>query len=354
LNSSGDQAIALLSSLDGIIWSPISTTITNFTILTIVWNGIYWLMGGSGSTGLLMNTNYNPTGTWTTITLPASGDVVQLVWNKVMWVGAVQRSSSPFGYLMYSYDGITWTQAQTSLQFFISGSPENPKPTALSWNTNYWIAAGNNNIILYSYDGIIWYSLPSGQSLIGTCIQLATSFKPLISIDSSQLTVSYKAGNQPYSNITGSLLDLNTTPSRVYTTGSVVSSVTSRFIIMLNVTFTMPVTYIPPVGDEGGQPELENIGLKITVGRYTTSTPTSGEAINVVTNTSVSSSFPSATMIAWPAMGASAGSQINISGSAVDSPGSSNNFYYSVWAHTTSSITLTNMSVFLSVLQVSA
>jgi hypothetical protein len=243
---------------------------------------------------------------------------------------------------MYSYDGITWTQAPTSLPFFTSGSPDNPKPTTVSWNTDYWIAAGNNNIMLYSYDGIAWYSLPSGASLIGICSELATSFRPRVGLDSSQLAVIYKAGNQPYSSITGSLLALSTTPSRIYSTSSVTSSATSKFLIMLNVVVTMP----------SGEPG--NVGIRITVGRFTLSTPTSAQAINVVSNTSISSSFPSSTMLAWPAMTAAAGSQINISGSAVDIPGSSNTYYYSVWVHATTSVTLTNMSVFLSVLQVSA
>jgi len=150
------------------------------------------------------------------------------------------------------------------------------------------------------------------------------------------------SGNQPYSSITGSLLALSTTPSNIYTTNSVSSSATSKFLIMLNVTYTLP----------SGEPG--NVGLKITVGRYTSSSPTSAQAINVVSNTSISSSFPSSTMLAWPAMTAAAGSQINISGSAVDIPGSSNTYYYSVWVHATTSVTLTNMSVFLSVLQVSA
>jgi hypothetical protein len=111
---------------------------------------------------------------------------------------------------------------------------------------------------------------------------------------------------------------------------------------MLNVTYTLP---------SGGP---GNAGLKITVGRYTSPTSTSDQDINVVSNTSVSSSFPSATMLAWPAISAAAGSEINISGSAIDSPGYFNTFYYSVWVYATSSVILTNMSVFLSVLQVSA
>jgi hypothetical protein len=59
-------------------------------------------------------------------------------------------------------------------------------------------------------------------------------------------------------------------------------------------------------------------------------------------------------MVAWPAISAAAGSQISKSGSAIDIPGSSNTFYYSVWVYATGSVTLTNMSVFLSALLVSA
>jgi len=340
LQSFGNAVCALLSSTDGINWSVItmSPPITNLSILTIAWNGTYWLMGGASS--LYMNTSYAPTGTWTQVSLPASGSVVQLVWNKIMWVGAVQNNSSPYGYLMYSYDGITWILATSSLSFFTSGSPNNPMPTSVAWNTHYWIAAGNNNIMLYSYDGIVWNTLLSGASLIDTCSKIASSIPPLVS--NSQLTVNYKVGNQPYSSITGSLLNLSTTPSNVYTTSSVVSTATSKFLIMLNVTYTLP----------SGSPG--NVGLNITVGRYTSSSATSAQAINVVSNTSVSSSFPSATMVAWPAISAAAGSQVSKSGSAIDIPGSSNIFYYSVWVYATGSVTLTNMSVFLSVLLVSA
>jgi hypothetical protein len=177
LQGFGGATTALLGSTNGINWSPITTPIGNFTISTIMWNGTYWLMGGGSA--LYMNSNYNPTGTWTQITLPVSGNVVQLVWNKVMWVGVVQTYPSPYGYLMYSYDGIHWIQASTSVPFFTNGSPNNPVPVSVAWNTNYWVAAGNDNIMLYSSDGRTWYSLPSGSSLIDSCYQITASIQPL-------------------------------------------------------------------------------------------------------------------------------------------------------------------------------
>jgi hypothetical protein len=151
------------------------------------------------------------------------------------------------------------------------------------------------------------------------------------------------AGNQPYTNITGSLLSLTTTPKNVYASSSVVTATTTaKYLIMLNATFTLPS------GASG------NHGVQFTVGRYTSSTPLSTQAINIVSgSSSISSSFPASTMTGWPSINDAGGSTINSSASAIDTPGTAATYYYTVWAYSDANMTLTGMNIFLSVLQVS-
>jgi hypothetical protein len=137
----------------------------------------------------------------------------------------------------------------------------------------------------------------------------------------SGLSVSYQDGNQPFSAISGSLLTLNTTPGYVYQT-NISSTSTGKYIIMVNIIYTLPS------GSNG-----DDCGIKFTVGRYTATGATSAQAINIVTNTSVSSSFPASPMGSTPAIASTNTQTLTVSGFAMDIPASAGTQYYTVWMY---------------------
>jgi hypothetical protein len=176
----GSWVQRLMRSTDGIEWSIIDTTLPYCVILSLAWNGEYWLLGGNGV--LYMNRKIDASDPWTAVTMPRAGHVTSLVWNDEMWVGVVTPhwGPPPYGYLMYSYDGVNWITSESSLKYFTAREPNRDSPITVAWNTKYWVVGGYNNLMIYSSDGKEWNSLPGGASLLNVCYQIASSFKPLV------------------------------------------------------------------------------------------------------------------------------------------------------------------------------
>ena len=95
---------------------------------------------------------------WTNGSDFGSGNVGYCVaWNGKMWVAGGKSNSNN---ILYSYDGVKWTSANSSTY---NGSGTYVK--GISWNGSMWIAAGytnNSNYpsnIGYSQDGLNWISV---------------------------------------------------------------------------------------------------------------------------------------------------------------------------------------------------
>ena len=91
------------SSTDAVTWTLASPG-SNYTVSNIVWNGTYFLTQGNGAT-----TGYRSTDgiTWTTVTLPTSGQLHFATVGTYFYTTALAASAS--AYLYGSTDGVTWT-----------------------------------------------------------------------------------------------------------------------------------------------------------------------------------------------------------------------------------------------------
>jgi hypothetical protein len=185
-NNNGDNNY-IQRSTDGVNWTTfIPSIFTNGggSLWTVAWNGLYWLFGGATSNGFLfMSNTIDASGSWSLInlsSLPSVGLISSLCWNKSIWVMTVQGSGIP-GYLAYSYDGKTWTQASSSKLVYTTTSQY---PQSVTWNGNYWIVVGYGTQMVYSYDGVNWSLSTSANSIIGSNgYSITSAFQPLIGIN---------------------------------------------------------------------------------------------------------------------------------------------------------------------------
>ena len=66
----------------------------------------------------------------------------------VKWVAGGYSFGGAYGYIVYSYDGINWTKANTGTMFSFIYS--------VTHSGTVWVVGGGNNFTGYSYDGITW------------------------------------------------------------------------------------------------------------------------------------------------------------------------------------------------------
>jgi len=148
-------------SSDGINWSvptdPLGGT-SNMAFTTIAWNGTTWLAGMAGGSGTAAVRSTDPTtGVWTGFTFGsiAVSGVNSIAWGG-LWLASVSTGTGTV--LIYSYDGLTWTESQTSTIFAPNGCLQ------MVWNGSIWLGRGFSTIG-YSYDGIVWKSLTNNLPL---------------------------------------------------------------------------------------------------------------------------------------------------------------------------------------------
>ena len=110
-----------------------------------------WIVGGDGTNGNNMWYSYDGMN-WRKNPSSDISIVYDIAWNGNMWI-AVGDSYS----IVYSYDGLSWTQITTVNAFGTA--------RGIAWNGNMWIAVGSSGSlgqqICYSYDGLIWDGITS-------------------------------------------------------------------------------------------------------------------------------------------------------------------------------------------------
>jgi hypothetical protein len=140
---------AIFSSYDGITWLQYSQPIpvvtsplyiaASVTIQSSV-NGINWIVSQSSRD-----------------IIPESGGVTPLVYNGYLFVAGGTNGAGNVAFLMYSYDGLIWTQSNS---IATSNGYSNYRLLTIGYNDTMWVAAGTNSnntgFIYYSYDGITW------------------------------------------------------------------------------------------------------------------------------------------------------------------------------------------------------
>jgi hypothetical protein len=158
----GGQGISY--SYDGVKWFPSITGNALFKdanqgVRFVVWNGSYWLAGGSmNNTGARLATS--PDGiVWRAVAsmenlYGANGLFQYGAWNGTMWIVIIYNNGVG-NFLYYSYDAITWT--------LIGGGG-----SGIVASANLWIQCSTIPAIQYSYDGINWQVSSSAASIFGT------------------------------------------------------------------------------------------------------------------------------------------------------------------------------------------
>jgi hypothetical protein len=139
----------VISRDNGASWTPISSAVDGAS--TVGFNGTKYIFGGvSGNTYLTTDlVNYTP--------LSYNGDpqtVNDLVWNGSYWL--MCGTSSSGRHLLKSYDGFNWLQTNTAA-YFGNGFPCN----GAAWNGEAWVVSGqtdasNSPSMVYSSDGQTW------------------------------------------------------------------------------------------------------------------------------------------------------------------------------------------------------
>jgi hypothetical protein len=106
-----------------------------------------WVAGGQGTNTIAYSDDgINWTGLGTTI---FNFSVQDISWNGTMWVAV---SFDSLNTIAYSYNGINWTGIGTTI-FSTAGR-------GIGWNGTMWVAGGQGiNTIAYSYNGINWTGL---------------------------------------------------------------------------------------------------------------------------------------------------------------------------------------------------
>ena len=170
-------------SSDGITWTE-GGGVTLNRARCAAYNGSQWIVGGTRTnknTDGTANNTYalmtSPDGMyWTPI--PSLLDVASTVYGVATtgntWVAiGDRRYSGPGATLIYSHNGMDWTDVSFSENIFA----ENGYGGVIAANGSIWVAGGGYPAILaYSYDGATWYNglyggdtfLDSGNSTINT------------------------------------------------------------------------------------------------------------------------------------------------------------------------------------------
>jgi hypothetical protein len=171
--SAGDGALAY--SYDGLNWidSSGSSSFDGGYCRTVAWNGLLWLAGGETSTGGVLIGSSDGIN-WRQIDSPLISGVTTIAWNGSIWVAAGIRiiNSITTGRIIYSSDGLTWTNSSSGYSIFAYSTP-----TVVAWGGSIWVAAAsdiNGGRVATSPDGITWTQSSSATNLFtNSCNALA-------------------------------------------------------------------------------------------------------------------------------------------------------------------------------------
>jgi cytoskeletal protein CcmA (bactofilin family) len=119
------------------------------------WNGNMWVATGNGSNTLAYSSDGK---TWQgAVSSPFPDYAWSVAWNGNVWVATGGSDGTAECSVAYSYDGMSWTAADTSSSLIFSYGG-----FGVAWGGSYWVAVGGgSNMFATSYDGINWSAQPS-------------------------------------------------------------------------------------------------------------------------------------------------------------------------------------------------
>jgi hypothetical protein len=171
---------ALLYSYDGITWYT-NSSVVNVGFWAIAWNGTMWVAGGGTSSYKMM---YSYDGfVWTASSSgnslvgagsPYANGVSGFAWNGYRWVAVVENGGGLTNLIIYSTDGINWTNSTSGSGLLASTAK------SVTWNGSVFIAVGQGTSgIITSADGNTWAASTSGNTILGTNCNRVCSRLPL-------------------------------------------------------------------------------------------------------------------------------------------------------------------------------
>ena len=186
-------------SYNGINWSNTGSTNPDSYASCVAWNGYMWVVGGNDTVAFNtlysyngINWNVSPTGS-----LAISIDSV--AWNGNMWV-LVGNSYAPFSNISYSYDGISWTNANPT-QFYGVGK-------AVAYSISYTPDFQTNNFRIFSQNQPN-YALTSTHRIVTTAVDV--NLNNLLYVNVSTSRVGIRNANPQYTlDVTG-VINTNST-----------------------------------------------------------------------------------------------------------------------------------------------
>ncbi len=161
------------------VWS-LTDPISTYPASALGWNGS---PNGSpnGSLYVALGTAWfdtSPDGkTWTPrpLNLPAPNS---FSFNAIAWSGSMWVAVGTGGAIVYSSDGITWTQA--------ASIGINPTLDAVTWTGTQFVAGGTGGALVTSSDGINWTVQPAPVSATTDIIGLASTNKLIVAVANSE------------------------------------------------------------------------------------------------------------------------------------------------------------------------
>ena len=175
-----DASQSILYSSNGIHWIADASSINLFGVNgscnTVAYNGSLWVAGGYYDAGA-DNLAYSYDGIQWTLSssnmFGAQGACNSVAWNGSLWVaGGISFVSSYAKSLIYSSDGINWSESSSGNTLFSGGGCN-----TVAWNGSLWLAGGDNTAggrVVYSYNGINWVTTNAGTNIFSaTCASIA-------------------------------------------------------------------------------------------------------------------------------------------------------------------------------------
>ena len=158
---------SLLISYDGITWSDAAPAVSMDAINDLAWNGLAWAAVGNNASGNPLQRTIEYTDindVWQLASNVFTDEGNAITTNGRTWVALGTGVSSNDAKMKYSFNASNWTDVSV---------PHLSTGNAVAWNGDLFLAGGSNgnsSNLMYSYNGITWTyaQSPSGISTVNS------------------------------------------------------------------------------------------------------------------------------------------------------------------------------------------
>lgn len=158
---------SLLISYDGVTWSDAAPAVRMDAINDLAWNGLAWAAVGNNASGNPLQRTIEYTDindVWQLASNVFTDEGNSITTNGRTWVALGTGASSSDAKMKYSFNASNWTDVSV---------PHLSTGNAVAWNGDLFLAGGSNgnsSNLMYSYNGITWTyaQSPSGISTVNS------------------------------------------------------------------------------------------------------------------------------------------------------------------------------------------